>query len=415
MKSILNISRTIDIGSRFNNFSLRNEFPRFDWESHFASWEKPANEAVNGQVVIHSAKNKINSAITRWQRKASRLTGNVDGYYRNAKYFMEMEVFKKADLLHFHVVHEDFLSLHDWIKLTREKPVVWTWHDPYPMHGHCIHSFDCERYQTGCKSCPNLDYYFEIKRDRSFENLAERIAAIEKIDPLVIVASEWMHDRILKSQFKKNLRVEVVPFGVKAPTIGDQARDTLKATLNIPKDNIVVGLRADVSSYKGLDLIKQTIEKFSKEYPYCPITFITCHMVEQLSDYAQLYQVIDLGWVGGDEIHQYYSIMDFFLMPSRAESFGMMAVEAMMNGTHPLVTYGTALESITANGGDALISPHSPEDYYKLFVKAVLNVGYYRDRRHILSSQAQEKYSSEVFISRLSNLYSQEYARFHNF
>ena len=414
MKSILNISRTIDIGSRFNNFSLRNEFPRFDWESHFASWEKPAHEAVNGQVLIHSAKNNLNGAITRWQRKVSRLTGDIDGYYRNAKYFMEMEVFKKADLLHFHILHDHYLSLNDWIKLAREKPVIWTWHDPYPMHGHCIHSFECERYQTGCKSCPKLDNHFEIVRDRSLENLAERIVAIEKMDPLIIVASEWMHDRILKSQLKKNLRVAVVPFGVQAPAIEDQTRKAVKAKLNIPKDNIVIGLRADGGPYKGLDLITQILEKFSKEYPYCPITFVTCHMVGWLSDFSDTFQVIDLGWVGGDDIHQYYSIMDFFLMPSQAESFGMMAVEAMMQGAHPLVTYGTALESIVDVCSDKLISQHAPEQYYELFVKSVLNVDYYRKHRHSLASQARERYSSEVFMSKLTNLYSQEYARFHN-
>jgi hypothetical protein len=34
--------------------------------------------------------------------------------------------------------------------------VVLTLHDAWLLSGHCAHSFDCERWKTGCGECPDL-------------------------------------------------------------------------------------------------------------------------------------------------------------------------------------------------------------------------------------------------------------------
>ena len=411
MKKVLNLSRTIDIGSRFNNFSLRNQFSSYSWEPTFASWERPKHEISE----ISFAKNKVNSLLTDYQKKVSWFTGDINGYYRNANFFKGMEAYKQADLLHLHVIHEHFLSLKDWMSLCKDKPVVWTWHDPYPMHGHCIHSFDCERYREGCQSCPNLDSHFSIFRDRSFKNLKERAAVIEKINPLIIVASDWMNDKINNSVLADKIRVHRLPFGIKPVNKNLLKIDAIRSNLNIPKENIVIGMRADESIYKGWPLISSVLDELVLNYPYLPLTLIAFQEKNLLEKYQGTYQVVNLGWVPGEEIHDYFSLMDFFLMPSRAESFGLMAVEAMVNGVFPLVTYGTALSSLMRNANFSLISNNTTEDYLALLLNSILNVSYFRKERSELISWATQEYSSDSFVRNLTNIYSKEYARFHNF
>jgi hypothetical protein len=411
LKSILNISKKIDIGSRFNNFALRAEFKKFGWQACFASWTPPKEFSDE----IFSVETRLNRIITNGKSSLSRLTGNVDGYYSNAIFFKKLKAYQEADLLHFHIIHESYLSLKDWEVLSHDKPVVWTWHDPYPMHGHCLHSFDCDRYKEGCIKCPHLDYHFEILRDRSSKNLIERVEMVKKIDPLVIVASKWMLERVRESKFRDDIRVELLPFGVTYPMSNETTSEARKR-LKIPVDNIVIGFRADYSMYKGLDLILFALNKLASEFGDMPITIITFQEKNTLKTVEDKFQVIDLGWVGGEDVHKYYPAMNFFLMPSKAEAFGLMAVEAMMHGVFPLVTHGTALESLLMDPEHSLVSLHDAESYFDLIVKALLNYKYYSKlKKDELQGWALKEYSSMKFIEKLSKIYTQEYARFHHF
>jgi hypothetical protein len=40
-----------------------------------------------------------------------------------------------------------------------------TLHDAWLLSGHCAHSFDCQRWKTGCGECPDLDVYPASPRD----------------------------------------------------------------------------------------------------------------------------------------------------------------------------------------------------------------------------------------------------------
>ena len=409
MKKVLNISKKIDIGSRFNNFALRSQFEQFEWQANFASWDIPKDPT---QEII-SVGTHFNDLINSTKKRISKITGDIDGYYSNSKYFMQLNAYKQADLLHLHIIHEHYLSLKDWSKISNGKPVVWTWHDPYPMNGHCIYSLDCTDFKGGCKSCPHLNYHYEILRDRSSKNLAERIEVVKKINPLVIVASNWMYERVRESRYGNQIRVEVLPFGIPIPQVAISRSDARKK-LNIPEENIVIGLRAIQSVYKGMDLITHAINKLAHQHANLPVTILTFQEVGLVKSPAEKHQIIDLGWVDGEEVHQYYPAMDFFLMPSKAEAFGLMAIEAMMHGVFPLVTYGTALESLQMGGAGTLISMHEKNDYYDLLIKAILGHNYFLQNREILQYWATEKYSSKKFLTKLTSLYKEEYERYYH-
>ena len=41
-------------------------------------------------------------------------------------------------------------------RLSQRVPAVLTLHDSWLLTGHCAHSFECERWKTGCGACPDL-------------------------------------------------------------------------------------------------------------------------------------------------------------------------------------------------------------------------------------------------------------------
>jgi glycosyltransferase involved in cell wall biosynthesis len=335
-------------------------------------------------------------------------SGHMDRFYRNSSAVRRLREYREADLLHYHIVHERWLSASDWQRLAADKPVVWTWHDPYIMTGHCIYPLDCRGYRTGCQSCPNLSYHFPIRRDHARGNLERKFQAVMKIDPLVVVASDYMRRMVLDSVYRDRVRVRVVPFGVEWPAHEDAA--SARKSLGIPPDDIVIGFRAVYSAYKGMDLIQSALRNLAAVYGSAPITIIAFQEKESLRELNATWRILEPGWVGDESIGRYYSAMDVFLMPSRAEAFGLMAIEALAAGALPVVTYGTALPELVAAPVYGMAVEHSEEGLTNGLFTAVLEHRHWAQGRQARRAFARSTYGVDAFSARLADVYDEQYA-----
>jgi len=75
-----------------------------------------------------------------------------------------------ADVVHLHNLHGDYLSLLALPLWGRDKPLVWTLHDAWPLTGNCAYPRDCPRWRAGCGRCPN-------RFSRSSSGSSTRVAA----------------------------------------------------------------------------------------------------------------------------------------------------------------------------------------------------------------------------------------------
>lgn len=402
MRTVLNISKHDAIGRRFNNLDARAGFVDHGWNARFACW----TARTESSEYVQQARSSLTKGITPLLGKLGRMTGNVNGRYQNAEAITRLGFYKEADLLHYHIVHEEYLSIRDWIKIAGAKPLVWTWHDPYMLSGHCIYSLGCRGFESGCSHCPNLDYHFPIRRDRSQRNLEEKLAAVKKLDPMIVVASEYMKDLVDRSVYSGHVRTSVVPFGVAMPNSLPQ--EEAKRALGIPQRNIVIGFRAVYSIYKGLPLIQAALRQLSQKYPDLPLTIIAFQEKGCCSGISSRYQLIETGWISDSGISRYYSAMDFFLMPSKAEAFGLMAIEAMATGATPIVTMGTALPDLVAAPVFGLCSEHSESSYAGIVESAVLSARKNAADRNARVEFAKIKYAMEKFCQEMATVYDQE-------
>ena len=407
MRVALNISKHDTVGRRFNNLDARDGFGAYGWNARFACW----TERQGPVDVVQQALGNPGRVGTRALAKLGRYTGNINGYHRNSGAFTGLPFHQQADLLHFHIVHEEYLSVQDWLRIAAGKPVVWTWHDPFMLNGHCIYSLGCEGFETGCQVCPHLDYHFRVHRDRCARNLEERRAVVKQMDPLVIVASEHMQDLVQRSVYRDFLRTRVLPFGVKSAD--PQSQPAAKEQLGIPGDHIVVGFRAVYSDYKGLALVRAALQRLSANYPDTPLTVITFQEKGFCEGLSPNFQIIDAGWIGDATIEAYYAAMDYFLMPSKAEAFGLMAIEAMAAGACPIVTYGTALPELIDAPLHGICSEHDPKAYAEVFETAVFEHKHHGGRRQARQAYAAEHYNLDRFCKSLAALYDEEYEHHH--
>lgn len=68
----------------------------------------------------------------------------------------------------------------------------------------------------------------------------------------------------------------------------------------------------------------------------------------KIPDYLkETYKVVELGWVNDESImEQFFASCDVFVMPSLAESFGLMAIEAMAAEVPVVCFQGTVVEEL---------------------------------------------------------------------
>lgn len=100
------------------------------------------------------------------------------------------------DLVQVHNLHGDYFDLRSVAPLSRQVPVVLTLHDGWLMSGHCAHSFDCERWRTGCGRCPHLETYPAVRRDATRLNWWRKRQALARARLHVAAPSRWLLDRV---------------------------------------------------------------------------------------------------------------------------------------------------------------------------------------------------------------------------
>jgi glycosyltransferase involved in cell wall biosynthesis len=259
----------------------------------------------------------------------------------------ETAEFRNADVVHYHLIHNHVISLYDIKWLFGLKPSVWTFHDPWPLTGHCVHPVQCEGWLSGCETCPYLDRTFPIAHDHADRLWRIKQRLFSDLDLDLVVASNWMLDMVRRSPLTSHLKhVYLIPFGVETRSfVPDDEKRNSRRRLGIPEDDFVAFFRATPWEFKGLSHV---IDAFAANPPARPTTLLTVDHRGLLKALRRNYRIVDLGWIDDDALYPLvFSACDVFVMPSLAEAFGLMAVEAMAAGRPVVCFEGTALPAVT--------------------------------------------------------------------
>lgn len=326
-------------GRRFNGLSLKPHLEALGVSSKHFVWEQDRQE--EGVVSLHG---KLLRKVNRLTRGVEKVLSLQSQLYSNGMHMRRMEAFREADLVHYHIIHSGFLSMQSLPAMTAEKPSLWTLHDPWAMTGHCIHPFSCQRWKTGCGQCPDLKTDFAIQRDTTALNFRLKRMAYRRSNFEILVASSWMENMVRQSPLMDGVPVHKVPFGLDLDFFkpGDQA--AAKSRLGIEPHRLVLCFRSVVNDFKGLQYVIEALDRLQTQVPICLLTLNDKGRIEKFKD---RFQVVELGWTNDDSVMQdVYSATDLFLMPSLADSFGLMAVEAMACGKPTICFEGTALPEV---------------------------------------------------------------------
>jgi glycosyltransferase involved in cell wall biosynthesis len=331
-------------GRRFNGHDLQRMLNK---EDGYEAKQFVVSKAGNSNDTLKLIKTKTGHFVREKCKEFEERISMQSVIYPFGELLAEHDDFLGADIVHYHLIFNHFMSIYSFKKLVQMKPSVWTFHDPWAMTGHCVYPVDCEGWLTGCKNCPYLDRYSPLKEDNASSIWNIKRDIYKELDIDIVVASEWMYDMVKRSPLTKHFeRVHLIPFGIDLDLFKRREnRDEIRMRLGIDKDDFVIMFRQSSQEFKGLIYIKEMFEKLNSKLS---VVLLTVGETGLLEEYKDKYKIIEYEWVSDDNFMvDLYSCADLFLMPSIAEAFGLMAVEAMACSLPVIVFEGTALPSVT--------------------------------------------------------------------
>lgn len=399
---ILQVSSTDLIGKRFNGQYLTENAHRYGHEISHLVWQKEGINENTSEMLKFPGSRKL-------QRLAEVLESQLSlrSILHPSSIFLKYDrSFKSAEVVHYHLMHwPSYFSMLAYPNLTRSKPSVLTIHDFWPMTGHCVYPFDCDRWLTGCGSCPYLKTNFSMKADRTHLNWKLKDTIYKKSQFELVVASKYMQRKVEKSPLLNRFRIHHVPFGLDLNVYKPSNQEFSKRLLGIEPDEIVVSFRAAPGDFKGFDHIKKALADISTDKKVCLLTFNEKWAVEE---FRGKFKIIDLGWVKDEElVLTAYNATDMFLMPSLQEAFGMMAMEAMAFGKPVVVFDGTSLPEVV--GGDehgGVVVPQGDILRLKAAIESLINSTSLRHEKGIKAlAFARQNYSLDKHFNSLLSVY----------
>lgn len=333
----------------------------------------------------------------------ARLTGKNGCYskFSTDRLIRYIEEFQ-PDIVHIHELHAYFVNISQLLSYLKKRqiPVVWTFHCEYMYTGKCGFAFECSNYKSGCGNCPQVrEYVKSFALDRSKELLSEKKKAIDGLNLKYIVSpSEWLADRT-KETYLGKYNIKVIHNGIDTKGIFYPRQDVhLKEKYNIaPDKKMVLAVAPNIlEERKG----GNTVIELSKIMPEVFFVLIGADETKKYSDNVLLVQRTR----NQDELAQWYSEADVFIICSTAENFPTTPIEAMCCGTPVLGLDLGGTKETAAEPYGTFIKPDGANtiNLLKEALKIKLNHSLSTEE---VSKYARDNYDNEVMYKNYANLY----------
>ena len=264
------------------------------------------------------------------------------------------------DIVHLHWVAGGFVRIESLAAISR--PMVWTFHDMWPLTGGCHYTGECLAWQEICGKCPVL--HSSSARDLSRSVFLRKQKAYAKIRDLVVTTpSRWMADRARESPLVANRRIEVVPNGLDTAFYAPRNKEEARNRLGLPPDRSVIlfgAIRATQTPAKGFNLLVRALREMGRSDVLLAVFGSASAGTEDTSG-------LDIRYFGhvadASTLVDLYSAANVTAVPSIQEVFGQAATESMACGTPVAAFDSTGLRDVVVHRETGYLArPFEPGD-----------------------------------------------------
>jgi glycosyltransferase involved in cell wall biosynthesis len=303
-----------------------------------------------------------------------------------------------AKIIHLHWIC-NMLSIED-IALIK-KPIVWTLHDMWAFSGSEHYAYDQDAYFYNDPDTIPLN-------DISYKTWIKKVNLWKDKKFTIVAPSRWLAALVKKSILFRNSSVNVIPYPIDIQLWKPQSQLNVKTEFNFNGNKKQILFIAQNPLYdlnKGWDLLQESLLSLYYNDRVDFELVVVGH--EGTFDIKLPFVVHSLGKIKIDQIlMRLYSAVDLMVVPSRAENFPQVTLEAQACGL-PSVGFNIGgIPDIIIHQKTGWISEAYDTIDLALGIKWILE----DDNRHtILSENARKnivtKFSPDVIAKQYYNLY----------
>jgi len=297
------------------------------------------------------------------------------------------------DIIHLHNIHGYYINIEILFNYLRKTniPVVWTFHDCWPITGHCSHFtfVGCEKWKKKCFDCPQkTSYPASWIVDRSEKNYNLKKKLFTSLPNLTLVpVSKWLSG-ILKESYLQHYPLHVIHNGINTEVFKPSSDKVFRIKYRLENKFILLGVATSWGSKKGLYDFIELSKHLNSDYQIV-LVGLTKKQIEQLPD-----NILGIERTESvKELAEIYSASDVFVNPTYEDSFPTTNLESLACGT-PVITYKT--------GG----SPEAIDELTGIVVEQG-NISKLNDAINKVKDKGKQSYS-ETCINRAHRLYKKE-------
>ncbi len=227
--------------------------------------------------------------------------------------------------------------------ITRQVPGVVTMRDEWLVTGHCAYFHGCERWRSGCGSCPDLGLAPAIERDGTASNWKRKRRALQASRLHVVAISEHLKRIAEASPLLAGKPVSRIYNGIDLNVfrpLPEEARQAARAALGFsPSDRLVLIAGQTVEGIRQGIATPLAVAALNRLGPMPDLRVIVVgHSAERVAKLLEL-PAVEIGFTKSThDMATLFQIADVCLVTSEVEAFGRIGAESQACGT-PVVSH----------------------------------------------------------------------------
>lgn len=349
----------------------------------------------------------LNMASAAWRR----LTGDIFGGARLQTHRLLRQLDRlRPDLVQLHCINGNNINVRRLLTYLAQNRIktVLTLHAEFMYTGGCGHALECERYQTGCGSCPYLGGAVpSVLFDRTHKTWLDFQSCYRKFEKgqlQVIAVSGWLCDRARQAPLLTDFPIETIENGIDTRVFRTCDYKSLKKRLGLGEEKVILHVTAAFDgvheTHKGGTVITRLAKRLSGK-PCRVIIAANYGSPDGLPDNAVYFGRS----ASAAELAQLYSLADLCVVTSRRETFSMVCAESLSCGTPVVGFEAGAPERIALPAYSSFVPYGDEEQLYAAVCQMLTRKRATPDMAQRISEEARAVYSRERMVDRYLKVY----------
>lgn len=346
----------------------------------------------------------------RFELSFYRIVSSIFGLQYNSSIFSTLRIINcinkiKPDVVHLHVINGYTVNIYKLLKYLNKNKIktVITLHAEYMFTGSCGHSYECEKWKTGCGNCPikweATHSYFLDRTKKAWKMMHDSVNPMNNI--IFTSVSPWLYNKAVIAPITANKKNYVILNGINTDKFKFRKNDDIITIHKIQGKKILLHVTANFSN--NVNDLKGGFYIFEIAKRLRGSDFVIMIIGNNNND-GFLDNMISIGKIYDSQLlAEYYSIAELTLLTSRRETFSMPTIESLSCGTPVLGFCSGGPESIA-------IKEYSEFVKYGDIEKMIERIFFWtKDEnkvdKDLISQHAHSIYSKEVMTNNYIKIY----------